>query len=176
MATAFSVASIADAEDIARVHVASWHEAYGAIIPAEILARVDLQDRIERWRTHLGSAGHIAFLARVDGEAAGFIRAGRLAEPLAEGADGHIYALYVLKRSQKRGIGRRLLGRAAADWIGQGGRALSVGVLSANAPAIAFYEAMGARFVKDDVYIWDGHPLDQRIYLFENLGQLARFA
>ena len=51
-----------------------------------------------------------------------------------------------------------------------------MGVLSANAPAIAFYVAMGARFLKDDVYIWDGYPLDQRIYLFENLGQLARFA
>lgn len=176
MAIAFSVASIADAEDIARVHVASWHEAYGPIIPADILARVDLQDRIERWRAHLGTAGQPTFLARVDGEAAGFIRAGCLAEPLAEGADGHIHALYVLKRGQRLGIGRRLLGLLAADWTAKGGWALSVGVLRANAPAIAFYEAMGARFLKDDVYIWDGHPLDQRIYLFENLGQLARFA
>lgn len=176
MPIAFSVASIADAEDIARLHVTSWHEAYGGIIPADILANVDLQDRIERWRTYLGAAGHATFLARGDGAAAGFIRAGRLAEPLADGADGHIYALYELNQSQRLGIGRRLLGLAAADGIGRGGQAFSLGVLSPNLPAIAFYEAMGARFVKEDVYIWDGHSLDERIYIFENLGHLARFA
>lgn len=176
MPLTFSVPTIADAEDIARLHVTSWHEAYGAIIPADILANVDLQDRIERWRGYLAAAGQPTFLAKVDGAAAGFIRAGRPAEPLADGADGHIYALYVLNRSHRLGIGRRLLGLAAADWIGQGGQAFSLGVLSANLPAIAFYEAMGARLAREDVYVWDGHPLPERIYVFENLGRLARFA
>lgn len=48
-------------------------------------------------------------------------------------------------------------------------------MLAENAPAIAFYEALGARRVKDDVYLWDGHALEERIYLFENLDQLVRF-
>jgi hypothetical protein len=50
------------------------------------------------------------------------------------------------------------------------------GVLRANGPARAFYEAMGGRFIRDDVYNWDGNALDECIYLFENLPELARFA
>lgn len=75
-----------------------------------------------------------------------------------------------------RGIGRKLLGLAAKAWLRQGGKALFSGVLTANHGARAFYEAMGARFALPDVYVWDGHALDESIYIFENLGQLAHFA
>ena len=68
------------------------------------------------------------------------------------------------------------LGLAANQWLEQGGRALSVDVLTQNRKARAFYAAMGARFVRNDLYHWDGHALDETIYLFDNLAQLARFA
>ena len=165
-----------NAEAIARLHVASWREAYCGIVPDEVLDGVDMAERVSSWRRYLGFKGYPTFLALAGGEAAGFIRAGRLAEPLVEGADGHIYALYVLARHHRRGIGRRLMGLVAAAWVEQGGCSMSVGVLTANAPARAFYEALGGRFVTFDVYEWDGHALDESIYLFENLQELARLA
>ena len=146
------------------------------IVPPEILAKIDMTYRIARWRGYLASRGDLTLLAEAEGEPAGFIRAGRVSEPLAEGADGHIFALYILERHQRRGIGRNLMGLAAAAWHKQGGKALSVGVLSANQRARAFYEALGARFVRPDVYTWDGHALDECIYLFDNLPELAYFA
>ena len=164
------------AEDISRVHVASWREAYAGIVPADILANVDLADRAARWRGYLGAGGYPTFLALVAGEPAGFIRTGQLGEPLCEGADGHVYALYILQRFHRRGIGRRLMGLAAAEWLQQEGKSFSVGVLTANQPARAFYEALGARFVRPDIYQWHGHALDESLYIFENLDQLARFA
>ena len=90
-----------------------------------------------------------------------------------EGADGHINALYILRRFHRSGIGRRLVTMVAADWLARGGKGLSVGVLSANRPAVAFYEALGARFVRPDTYSWAGYDLAESIYVFNNLAELA---
>jgi ribosomal protein S18 acetylase RimI-like enzyme len=95
---------------------------------------------------------------------------------MVEGADGHIFALYVLRRHHRRGIGRRLLGLAAREWLARGGRALSVGVLTENAPALAFYQGVGASFAHAETYRWEGHDLPESIYVFRNLEELARFA
>lgn len=175
MIPGYRVPTVADAADIARLHVASWREAYAGIVPQAVLDNVDMADRIARWQEHLAGEG-VTFLAEMDGEAAGFIRAGRLAEPLVARADGHIFALYVRERYHRRGIGRGLLGRAAAEWRGRGGRALSVGVLTANTRAVAFYEALGARFAMADTYRWDGYDLPESIYVFSDLAELTRLA
>lgn len=172
----YQVPRVDDASAIALLHVTSWREAYDGMIPSGILENVDMADRTARWKSYLDVDGSPTYLARADSEAAGFIRAGPVKEPLAEGADGHIFALYILKRFHRRGIGRRLIGLAARDWLNQGGKALSVGVLTANQPARAFYEALGARFVRPDVYPWHGHNLPETIYIFENLEELARSA
>lgn len=168
----FRVPTVADAEAIARLHVASWREAYAGIVPASVLDAVDVDDRIARWRGYLASAG-VTFLAEADGGAAGFIRAGVPETPLVEGADGHIFALYVLQRHHRRGIGRSLLALTAAEWLRRGGRALSVGVLTENRPALAFYRGVGADFARAETYRWDGHDLPESIYVFRNLQELA---
>lgn len=171
----YRVPAVPDAEAIARLHVASWREAYRGTVPQQVLDAVDIEDRITRWQGYL-SGGGVTFLAEVGGAAAGFIRAGTPEEPMVAGADGHIFALYVLARHQRCGIGAGLLGRAAAEWLRRGGSALSVGVLSENAPAVAFYEAMGARFARAETYRWDGHDLPESVYVFGNLKEIARRA
>ncbi|PZF78600.1 GNAT family N-acetyltransferase [Aestuariivirga litoralis] len=172
----FRIPTVADAGAIAHLHVACWREAYAGIVPVSILDQVDMADRTARWEGHLRNPAAQAFLAEVAGEPAGFIHRGVLDQPLAEGADGHVFALYLLQRFHRRGIGRHLVGLAAADWLARGGRALSLGVLSANQPAVAFYEALGARFVRPDSYLWHGHSLPESIYVFEDLAGLSRFA
>lgn len=171
----FRVPAVADAEAIARLHVASWREAYSAIVPASVLDAVDVADRIARWQGYLASEG-VTFLAEAGGGAAGFIRAGVPDKPMVADADGHIFALYVLQRHHRRGIGRRLLALTAAEWLRRDGRALSVGVLTENRPALAFYRGAGASFAQADTYRWDGHDLPESIYVFRNLPDLARFA
>ena len=173
--TTYRTPTVADAEVIARLHVASWREAYAGIVPAGVLGNVDIDDRVARWREYLAGDG-VTFLAEAGGEAAGFIRAGVPPEPLVAGADGHIFALYVLRRFHRRGMGAGLLARMASEWLGRGGVALSVGVLTENAPAVAFYKAMGAVFAQAETYRWDGHDLPESIYVFNNLPELAQLA
>ena len=175
MNAGYRIPTPADAEAIARLHVASWREAYAGIVPPSILDNLDMADRITRWRGYLAGEG-VTFLAEAEGAPAGFIRAGTPAKPLVEAADGHVFALYILRQHWRRGIGSRLLGLAASAWHAQGGRALSVGVLTENAPAKAFYEAVGGTFVRHESYAWDGHELPESIYVFRNLEDLARLA
>ncbi len=172
----YRIPTVADAEAIARLHVASWREAYRGIVPDSVLDNVDVDDRIARWSGYLAVEGMVTFLAERAGAAAGFIRAGRPGDAFVEGADGHVFALYVLRRHHRQGIGRGLLARAAAQWLAGGGRALSVGVLTENTPAVAFYQGVGARFARAETYRWDGHELPESLYVFSNLEDLARLA
>ena len=48
-----------------------------------------------------------------------------------------------------------------------------MGVLTQNAPALAFYQGVGARFVRHETYRWDGHDLPESIYIFKDLAALA---
>ena len=69
-----------------------------------------------------------------------------------------------------------LLGGGGPGVAGSGWRAMSVGVLTANQPARAFYQSLGAAFVRPDTYQWHGHALDESIYTFDNLAELSTFA
>ncbi|MCA3562040.1 MAG: hypothetical protein IOC82_13530 [Aestuariivirga sp.] len=78
MSVTYRIPTLADAESIARLHVACWREAYAGIVPIAILEQVDMAGRIARWAAHLQDATAQAYLAEVPGEAAGFIHRGLL--------------------------------------------------------------------------------------------------
>ena len=92
---------------------------------------------------------------------------------LFPGVDGHIAALYILQAFQRQGLGRRLLGAAAGEWLSRGGISMALGVLAENHQARKFYESPGAKLVHTGTYEWEGYPLDDAIYVFENLAELA---
>ena len=163
----------AEAPAMAALHIACWREAYRGIVPDDLLARADLSKRTAVWRGAIADPERIV-LAAYDGErAAGFIIAGKPLEHLFDGMDGHIAALYVARSHYRKGIGRRLLGTGAGQWLGRGGTSLALGVLAANSRARAFYENCGARLVSEGTYNWDGHDLPDAIYCFDDLRRLA---
>jgi len=162
------------AEDLAAIHIRCWQQTYGAIVPCHILARTSLAEQTAKWQIILADPSRIVFFASThEGELAGFIVAGKPTEELFDGIDGHIAALYILPAFQRRGLGRRLLGAVAQDWIARGGKSLALGVLAQNQPARLFYESLAARLVRTGTYEWDGFPLDDAIYVFENLAEIA---
>jgi hypothetical protein len=56
------------AGDNARVHVASWREAYAGIVPDELIVSVDMADRTTRWRGYPAQSGNATFLAEAAGK------------------------------------------------------------------------------------------------------------
>jgi ribosomal protein S18 acetylase RimI-like enzyme len=131
------------------VQVSSWRAAYRGIVPDAFLDSMDIAEGAERWRNGMfeDPGGQITYLAHIDEVAAGFRAAGPCPDPGAAGL-GELYAIYVLPKYWRRGIGRALH-RACLDALrSKGYDEARLWVLEANPQARAFYEQLDWR--------WDG--------------------
>lgn len=136
----------ADAVRIGTMHVQAWREAYAGLIPDEVLARLDADERAAMWRDII-AGGRSVFVAELDGDILGFGACGPQRD-VSLPYDAEISALYVLHRAQRNGLGRRLMAAMARELIAQGHMATSLWVLETNAPARAFYERLGGKLVE----------------------------
>ncbi|MDP3750154.1 MAG: GNAT family N-acetyltransferase [Phenylobacterium sp.] len=134
-----------DAEDLARIHVASWRETYRGLLPDSYLARLSPGVHTRRFRMSLLRPGeHEATLAAADRQglvgyvAGGPSRARRLGE-------AEITTLYLLKTAQGQGTGRRLVSSIARVFAANGATSLLISVLRDNIPARGFYEHLGGQ-------------------------------
>ena len=134
-------ANVVDAGAIAHVHVQSWHTTYAGIVPDEYLASLNEVERVPVWREWLSRDIHV-FVVEMEGAVVGFGSAGPIREPLQE-YDAELFAIYVLKHAQKRGIGTALLRSLAGSLRAEGFHCMVAWVLEAN-PSVRFYEKAGA--------------------------------
>jgi len=139
-----------DAAAIARLHADSWRAVYRGILPDDYLDREADDERRAHWTAALAApAAGFALIACRDGVAAGFIAVTGSAEP---GYDAFIDSLHVASLWRGAGLGRRLMGRAAALLLAEGASSLCLRVYDANAAAIRFYRHLGG--------VPDGHGID----------------
>jgi GNAT superfamily N-acetyltransferase len=136
-----------DEPGIARVHVASWQDAYRGHMPAEFLASLDVGQRADAWRRRLPAArqnrGDV--LVAVSGaDIAGFVHYGPSRDDDADpGRTGEIGAIYLRPESIGHGVGRLLMERAVAGLTEFGYVDATLWVFDANARARRFYERAG---------------------------------
>ena len=142
-------AALADAERIARLHIASWQATYASELSAGFLASQDVAGRTAHWAAML-QAGTSVWLAAEGGCLLGFVACGptRDADAVGSPLPWEIYNLHVSPASHGRGHGRALFEHAVQ--LGRAARALEtrLWVVESNARARAFYERQGMR--------WDG--------------------
>lgn len=141
-------ATLDDADAIAETNAMAWRETYAGLMPAEILAGIDLDDWTRRWRARICSneIGEAVFVVLEDGAPVGFARCGRLTNPklVPLGFDGEIASIYLLRRVQRLGLGRSLMARLAEHLMSVGCVSAAVWVLRDAPKARGFYEALGA--------------------------------
>jgi ribosomal protein S18 acetylase RimI-like enzyme len=147
--TTIRLATPADADGIARVHVRAWQSAYAGIVPAETLAALDPDEDARRTRQALADETRpFRTLVAVDGAGViGFASYGPYRNNQSrddlDPAVGEIPAFYVDPERQGEGAGRRLL-TAAMDALRERGLPeVRLWVLEANAAARGFYERCG---------------------------------
>jgi GNAT superfamily N-acetyltransferase len=136
-----------DAPAIASVHVSSWRSTYRGLLPEDFLASLSESGYAERWRRLIADRASRIYVAEDGGEVVGFASSGRerAGEP---GYEGELYAIYVLDRAQRRGLGRELV-RATVGGLRELGLGdLIIWVLRDNSPARAFYERLGGVYVR----------------------------
>ena len=176
MSTAFDEPTLADAEEIARVHVQCWQESYADLLPAEFLRKLSADARIAQWRKAISDPDIFVRVARDAGRIVGFVSCGSAREDAAKEADGEIFAIYILKAYHGRRIGRALIAAAARFWRSKGGRDFIVLSMTGNTQATAFYEALGGVQVYEGSFEIAGTVMAERGHLFNNLTALAASA
>jgi ribosomal protein S18 acetylase RimI-like enzyme len=154
-----------DAEPIARIQVAAWRAAYGAIMPAEHLAGFTVESRIPVWQKILVQG--TTLVAETRQGLIGFCGFGPTRDHDADpGSAGEIYALYVDPLRWRSGAGTALCSAALADLTDQGFSTASLWVLADNAIGRSFYERVG--FASDgtkDTYETGGMRLEELRYV-----------
>ena len=177
-AISFRPADLRDAKAIGLLHVVSWRETYGGILPDRLLEGLSAEARSDMWSSVLsGSAGQAAvFVATRKSDIIGFGACGgqRDAALKEKGFDAEIGALYVLKVYQRAGIGMTLMRLMAASLLSAGHRAGCAWVLRENVQAREFYERLSGVLVGERVEEFPDTTMVEFAYGWSDLASLMR--
>ena len=150
-----------DIPDLARVHVQSWLETYGGLVPREILDAITLEARVLQWERTFDQP-HGIFVALENNEVVGFASCGAAQDFLQ--ADGELYTLYLLNSFQHRGLGRALWNAVLEFAQARGWESMVLWVLESNILAQGFYRHSGCKLVDRRVEVLRGVKLPEVAY------------
>lgn len=171
-------ALVADAAQIATVHVDSWRETYRGMLPDRYLAAMDVGEYEDRWlRTIQDPYRRSAvFVVEERGRVVGFASCGRERDG-DDRYDGELYAIYLLTAARGHGHGRALV-EAAADALAiRGMTSMVVWVLRQNAQARGFYERLGGVYLRErPLDLWPGIDVPEVSYVWADTSVLRSAA
>jgi ribosomal protein S18 acetylase RimI-like enzyme len=129
--------TVDDLDEMGRVHVEVWREAYAGLMPADYLAGLDPTHGPRIWRERFGEIKDIDWwIARDEDGIVGMVTSGppRDTDPPVP---LELYAINILRRAHGTGLADELMARAIGD------RPAYLWVLEGNERAIAFYRRHG---------------------------------
>ena len=170
-------ATVGDRFALGRIIVDATHSAFQGRVPDACLRWLDVAESAQNWGNsieNLPATEHLLVAEMADREVAGLILAGRSTAEVVRAAaiatryPIEITSLQVAPAWQRKGLGRRLIGTAAARMLEQGSSSLLVRVLRDN-PNMAFYERMGARHVGSQPYNWAGYDTHEELLVWDDI-------
>lgn len=96
-----------DCKQIAKVHVDSWGTTYQGVVADSYLQSLSYEEKEKFWK-EVANLDNV-FVAEENDEVIGFISFGKSSHPSFE---GEIYAIYLVEKAQRKGIGRKLFIKA----------------------------------------------------------------
>jgi GNAT superfamily N-acetyltransferase len=139
------VATPADVEAIADVHVRSWQATYRGQMPDEYLDGLSVADRAAMWRDVIARADprRGVWIAEIEGEIVGFTAIGPCHDEDLSSSCGEVYTIYSLPSAWGKGVGHGLFERAVRELNARHFDPQILWVVDANAGARRFYEIAG---------------------------------
>lgn len=166
-----------DVAALAEAHVAAWCETYRGLLPDSYLDGLTPAGCEPQWRQLVGrppAEGCVLIAEGAGGEIVGFASGGPHRGLLDHA--GELYTLYLRRSAQGAGLGRVLFTAVATRLHEQGLDSLALWVLATNRQARGFYEAIGRRFLREQVLIFEGVPLREAGYGWRDSGAIGRRA
>jgi ribosomal protein S18 acetylase RimI-like enzyme len=162
-----------DAAAIARVQHDSWRTTYAGILPLEVINSVTSHRDGAEWGRRIERAAGESeiFVVEKAGDIVGFASCGPARAPV-ENLGGEIYALYVLQKHQRRGVGRALVRECARHFVRRGIFGFFLWVLRANR-ARMFYEALGGEALAEKAERLGKHDFAQIAYGWKDVTGLV---
>lgn len=132
--------TLEDCDEIGRVHMAVWRDAYAGIMPADYLAGLSEERSAASWRDQLSRAANsptrTLLVLDPKGRIAGFGSAGPSRDEDAP-TEWELYVVNLLPHARGTGVADRLLDEIV------GAREATLWVVEENARARAFYTRRG---------------------------------
>jgi ribosomal protein S18 acetylase RimI-like enzyme len=133
----------ADVDVMAAIRVDSWRATYAGLVPASILARMDVGRNGAFFARRVAETGPAETLvAEVDDEVVGYALVAPAHDEDAVGF-GEVEAIYISPNLVRMGVGSVLMEAAMTRFRAAGCSAVVLWVLTDNAPARRFYEHLG---------------------------------
>ena len=168
-------ARLEDAAGIAHVHASTWQTTYRGIVPDSYLDTIQVEEWRERWVRDLSTLAPNIFVHVAEneenGKIVGFVYGGTTRYPDLP-YQGELYAVYILKEYQQRGLGRRLVQALARSLLDAGMSDMLLWVLEANSATRRFYEALGGCSVKTSIFEIHGTQINECAYAWTDLRPL----
>jgi L-amino acid N-acyltransferase YncA len=167
-------AGIEDSPGIARVHVDSWRTTYPGIVPQDVLENLSYQQRQDIWQERLNDRdqrGCILVAQDNRGTVIGFATGGE--ERTGKfGFDGELYAIYLLEKHQRQGIGTSLTRGIASCLFQNGFTSMLVWVLAGN-PSREFYQSLGGEEIAEQGITIGAANLSEVAYGWRDINTLV---
>ena len=152
-------AEFEDVENIIDVNLKTWRTTYGGIVDEDFLLKLEVgrNDSVKRAKDNFGKrkieGRKIYDCVATHGENfIGMLTYGKCREEDKLGLSncGEVYAIYILKEYQQKGIGKRLINFAIEDLANENYEKLIIWALKEN-PSVEFYKKIGGEigFKKD---------------------------
>lgn len=155
-------ANRSDAQAMSRAYVKTWRDTYLSEIPFGYLLEMSAAEHEKAFLHELTATAVTGFVAEEAGRLVGFITGGN--ERHGDRVYGaEIYALYVLRNFQRRGVGKKLVLSLAEKLHQSGLYSMLVRVLRGN-PYRHFYEKLHGTYLKTERQRFAGEAVDVAVY------------
>ena len=136
-------AVLADAHDVAKIHVQTWQAAYRGIVAESYLDGLSVEAREVNWRRAIESGKPSILVADDVNDLLGWIAFGRCRDSDKLSNVGEIEAIYVAPQNWSTGVGRALWLAARERLRAAGFSSVTLWVLARNERAKKFYASAG---------------------------------
>ncbi len=163
-------ANVKDALAVAKVHVESWRKSFAGIVPQAFLDNLTVEKREQAFRQRFGDANYKMFVAETaKDEIVGFADFGAARES-DFAFEAELYAIYLLREFQGKGIGENLFRLCQKEMSADGFDSMYLIALEVS-PYKSFYEKMGGKIVGRGNHFLLLVEYKTVIYGWKNLGE-----